>query len=151
MPVFFRRFLAAALIYGLVFSFLATLHDYPQLRYQLHKTRLHDPATEKRQWLLFFYLINEAGSGLKFLLTGDERHMAYFPSASHILAAREAKALGGDFHMQIKVAKMHFRGEKTPRNLQKSLYWLRLARDTAPTPQQAQLAAQLLERVSAAQ
>lgn len=90
---FLRRLLRAALIYGVTLALLGAIHDYPQLRAHLHKSRTHDPIAEKRQWLALFYFVNEAGSGLKFLFTGDEKHMAHFPSPSHIAAARRAKAL----------------------------------------------------------
>ncbi|MCH9704751.1 MAG: hypothetical protein K0U15_01320 [Proteobacteria bacterium] len=83
----------AVLIYSAIFLFLSALHDYPRVRTQMHKVRLHDTIAERRQWLTFFYFVNEAGSGIKFMLTGNERYFAYFPSPSHLQAARLARAL----------------------------------------------------------
>ena len=150
MAAFLRRFFAAALIYGTMFAALGALHDYPQLRKQMHKVRMHDAVAERRQWLVLFYLVNEAGSGIKFLFTGNERYMAHYPSPSHILAARTARAEGGNFDMQIEVARMHFFGQFAPRDMDRSMYWLERAEKIAATPAQTQRVAKLLEEVTTA-
>lgn len=141
------RLFIAALVYALVFSALAALHDYPQLRRHMHKVRLHDPIAEQRQWLGLFYLVNEAGSGIKFFLTGNERYMAHYPSASHLLAARTARALGGDRDAQLLLARMYYRGESAPRDLAASLQWLRAARDSTASEAQRQEIGGIIERV----
>ena len=135
MLKFFFRFNVALFFYGLFFTALGVLHDYPQLRKNLHDLRHYDQRVAERQWLGLFYLVNEAGSGLKFLLTGDEYHLQHYPSPSHLLAARTARANNGDWQAQLQLARMHFAGEHTAKDNDQSLYWLQQAKLNAPAAQ----------------
>lgn len=141
----------ALLIYSCLFGFFGILHDYPQLRQQMKKVRQHDPIAERRQWLTFFYLINEAGSGLKFLLTGNEKYMRDYPSHRYLLAQRTAQAQQGDWQVQMQVARMYYEGTGSERNLQQCLHWLYVARDHAATAQQRQITEEAIAFVEAQQ
>ena len=127
-----NRLAFAGIIYALLISVFSSLHDYPQFRAQLQKLRDRDSISEERLWLNTFYFINEAGSGLKFFLTADEKHMRYYPSPSHILAARRGRAKNGNWEAQILVSRMYYFGDNAPRDIKESLFWLRAAHETAP-------------------
>lgn len=143
-----KRFFLAAIIYTSTALVLLYMHDYPQFRAQLQKLRWHDPIAEKRQWLNTFYFINEAGSGIKFFLTGNEKHMAHFPSPSHLLASRQAKALAGDWEMQVAVARMYYFGEFIDKNHHEALRWLQIAYQNSPPSEQENLTA-IIQEVTA--
>ena len=148
MRSFILRSLAAAILYGSILALLGTVHDYPQLRAHLQKVRVHDATAERRQWLTLFYLVNEAGSGMKYFMSGNERYMVHYPSPSHLLAGRKARALAGEWEMQMQVARMYYFGEFAPQDLAESLHWLYLAHDNAPSPEQAKVVAELISQIS---
>ena len=150
MPIAFRRLLVAALLYAIVFSVLALFHDYPQLRAHLQKVRQHNSIAEQRQWLQLFYFVNEAGSGIKFFFSSNEKYMYHYPSPSHVLASRKAQALKGNWKMQMLVAHMHRNGEFAPKDLEESLRWLYLAREHAPSEKEAQAVEKIIKQVNAA-
>ena len=80
----FLRGCFAALIYlGIVLIFGA-LHDYPQFRAHIQQVREHREVAERRQWLNLFYFINEAGSGIKYTMTGNRRHMRHYPTTEYL-------------------------------------------------------------------
>ena len=90
--IFIVRFLLTVAALSGAFLILDAVHDYPQTRLYINNLRNDDSTTKQRPWLLGFYFLNEAGSGLKFLITGKEKHMAHYPSPTHIVAARLEKA-----------------------------------------------------------
>ena len=142
---FVRKFITALAFYVLFASILAVLHDYPQ-SFGILETSRHDKETAKRQrWLSLLYFLNEAGSGIKFLFTGNERYMVYYPSPSHIVANRLAHAQKGNWRAQLKLGKMYLSGEFVPVDIQESLTWLQLAKNNAPATE-AKKIAQLLHQ-----
>jgi len=116
------RLTVAVVLYLLLVGVFSLLHDYPQFRAQLNTLRQHNVVAKERLWLNVFYFINEAGSGLKFLLTANEKHMRHYPSPSHILAARLARAANGGWEDRMLVARMYYHGEYAPQNKEESLY-----------------------------
>ena len=143
--LFIVRFLLATAALSGTFLILGAVHDYPQTRLHINNLRNDDPITKQRPWLLAFYFLNEAGSGLKFLITGKEKHMAHYPSPTHIVAARLGKAENGDWQAQLSLAKMYRNGYYVPQNSEKTLYWLNASLATAPPKQQASIAAYIAE------
>lgn len=125
------RLTVASAMYLLLIWVFSSLHDYPQFREQQQKLRKHDLIAQERPWLNLFYFVNEAGSGLKFILTGDEKHMQHFPSPSHILAARQARAASGDWRARLQLSRMYYFGEYAPQDHEMALYWLRAAHEAA--------------------
>lgn len=148
MHTLFFRLLMAVMIYTGIIAALSALHDYPQLRGQINKVRLHDREAEKRQWLMLFYLFNEAGSGLRYFLTGNERHLAHYPSPSHLFAARKKRARAGDWEMQMEVARMHYLGNGAPRDLAETLRWLHIARDNAPSEAHEKFVSEIIAQIA---
>ena len=142
---FVRRALSAVVIYAAVVWVLASVHDYPQFLGQLHQFRLGGEIAARRPWLNLFYFINEAGSGIKFLLTGNERHMRFYPSPGHLFASRLARAAGGDWRMQYDVGRMYFVGQGTEIDRREGMFWLRLALDNAPPAHHAKLSTLVAE------
>ena len=80
-------------------------HDFQVTRHRFEKMRQGDPETIKRPWLTRFFFLNEAASGLKFMITGDSRHLQHYPSPRHLLAARMSAAReSGDWKNHMRVA-----------------------------------------------
>ena len=138
--IFIVRFLLTVAALSGAFLILDAVHDYPQTRLYINNLRNDDSTTKQRPWLLGFYFLNEAGSGLKFLITGKEKHMAHYPSPTHIVAARLEKAENGDWQAQLLLAKMYHNGQYVPQSSGKTLYWLNASLQTAPPEQQASIA-----------
>ncbi len=96
---FAKRMLRAAVVLaGVVFA-VASVHDYPATRRQLDLIRTGDEIAQKRPWIVVFFFLNEAGNGVKFFLTGNEKHMAHYPSDSYMeMRRRRAQNGGTDAH-----------------------------------------------------
>lgn len=91
---------------------LTQVHDYSQTR-QAYFDYLNGDGLV---WVIGFYFINEAGSGIKYAITGNERHLGYFPRSDIVTAAgdpersyREATvgAAAGDWQAQLQVSHFH--------------------------------------------
>ncbi len=113
-------------------TILLNLHDYPQTLNFAVKAMRGDEGAQTRRWRGIFYFFNEAGSGIKFFVTGNEKYMAHFPSPSHIVASRTARAEGGDWQAQILLAQMYQNGEWVKQDDKKSRQWQTRARQTMP-------------------
>lgn len=75
LRVLFFRFLVVA-VSGAGFAFvLGQVHDYPQTRQAINDYEHGDGLF----WVIAFYFVNEAGSGIKYEITGDADHFGYFP------------------------------------------------------------------------
>lgn len=130
------RLLLAVVAYGITLGILTQVHDYPQLLNQLKLIRADDPIAVSRKWLVGFYFINEASSGIKFFLTGNERHFRFFPSGSHLLSHRISNE-AGDWQKQYTIARMYYCGELgIPHNRYQSLLWLDKSLANAPDNKQ---------------
>lgn len=138
-PRYFSRAVAAVAVYLIVVGIFSLLHDYPQFRSKLQQRRDGDVVVLQRPWLNIFYFINEAGSGIKFLLSGDEKHMRHYPSPSHLLAAREGRASNGDWQAQLALFHMYYVGNMAPQDREQAMYWLQEAQKNAPPQQQAEI------------
>ncbi len=79
-----KRCVSTAFMFLLFTYILASIHDYPLTRQQINKIRIGDPVAVKRQWLQFFYFINEAGSGIKYKISGNPKHMRHYPSLEYL-------------------------------------------------------------------
>lgn len=90
------RLIVASLSLAGVLLAAAVAHDYPVTRRQIDLIRSGDQNATERPWIAVFFFFNEAGSGLKYLLTGNEKHMRHYPTTAFIkekrLARRKAAA-----------------------------------------------------------
>lgn len=143
------RFNVALFFYGLVFTFFGAIHDYPQLRNIFADLRVYDERVSQRQWLGLFYFANEAGSGIKFFLTGDEYYLRHYPSSSHLLAARLTRAKSDDWQTQLQLAQMYLTGTHTAKDNNSGLYWLRQAKANAPDTDTEEKIELLIKKVAA--
>lgn len=119
--------LAAAVGFTIV---LASVHDYPRTRAQLSMLSRGETTSHAA----LFYFLNEAGSGLKYFLTGNERHLTHFPSRSHQIAQLENLANSGVWQAQAKLGLLYHRGPPEERDADLALRWLRRALENAPAP-----------------
>ncbi|MDM5147570.1 SEL1-like repeat protein [Candidatus Persebacteraceae bacterium Df01] len=138
--IFLIRFFLATAVFSGTGLILSSVHDYPQTINQLRLIRIGDNIAVSRPWIALFYFLNEAGSGMKFLLTGNERHMDHFPSSSHIIANHIARAENGDWKEQIRLANRYHLGESVKRDDEKALYWLARAQQNAPLNKREKIA-----------
>jgi hypothetical protein len=82
-----RVYKAALLITVLAafFGALYAVHDYPKTNAHIamawHNAPLA-PGFDSRPawWTPVFYFFNEAGSGIKYTVTGDEKYLQHFPT-----------------------------------------------------------------------
>lgn len=134
------RVVLATVAYTATLGILLQLHDYPQLLRQLALIRANDPIAVQRKWLVGFYFLNEAASGIKFFLTGNAKHFNYYPSGSHLLAHRIAHLQDGDWQMQLQIARMHYCGfAGLPYSSVQALAWLERAHAAAPAAEQGNI------------
>ena len=131
------RVVLATVAYAATLGILLQLHDYPQLLRQLALIRANDPIAVQRKWLVGFYFLNEAASGIKFFLTGNAKHFNYYPSGSHLLAHRIAHLQDGDWQMQLQIARMHYCAfAGLPYSRAQAFAWLARAQAVAPAVEQ---------------
>ena len=83
-----RMILASMILSGVVFS-LASVHDYRITRNQISKIRAGDEIAVQRPWIAVFFFFNEAGSGMKYWLTGNRKHMRHYPHAEYLRTLSE--------------------------------------------------------------
>lgn len=131
-----RLLMAAVALSGAAWA-LGVSHDFQLTRHRFEKMRQGDPETLRRPWLTRFFFINEAGSGLRFMLTGNPRHLDHYPSPRHILADRMNRAReSGDWKMHMQIAEtLWMRGDPAA-----ALRWADAGAAFAPPEQQALLA-----------
>lgn len=134
----------------LLFMVLAVsgLHDYSQTRYQLELIRHGNTIAVERPWIVMFYFFNEAGSGLKFLLTGNDKHMRSFPTDSYLYQKQLLRAHDNDWLAQVRVAHRYHNGAGVEQSDNISLYWLRQAVQNAPFRKRMEILV-LIERIEA--
>ena len=137
---FAKRMLRAAVVLAGVLGAVAFVHDYPATRNQIDLIRSGEPEAAQRPWLAVFFFLNEAGNGLKFFLTGNEKHMRHYPSGSHLLARREARAKNGGWRAQMELARRYYSGDGAPKDEAAAALWLRRAHQNAPPKHQPQIA-----------
>lgn len=89
LPAFAKRFLRAAVVLFGVVAVAASVHDYPQTRYQIHLIRSGDEVATKRRWIAVFLFLNEFGGGVKYALTGNKKYMLHYPTSAYLRARRE--------------------------------------------------------------
>ena len=129
---FLRTLIIRTIILSLTtFLFVATLsrvHDYSQTRQAIADYHSGDYPL----WTIIFYLFNEAGSGVKFALTGDQKHMRYFPRKDNAAGGRyslrdyELALLGsqqGDWREQLHLSHLIAIGWGTQVDMAEALHW----------------------------
>ncbi len=57
---------------------IASVHDFPQTRQAYYDYN----SDLLPLWQVIFYFVNEAGSGIRYTLTGDPKYLAYFPTST---------------------------------------------------------------------
>lgn len=78
------RIFIAVFFFALLVGVLSQVHDYRQTQKQIQLERHNNPTAIERKWIKFFYFINEAGSGIKYTLTGNPKHMRFYPSKAYL-------------------------------------------------------------------
>ena len=131
-----RLLMAAAALSGVAWA-LGVSHDFQLTRHRFEMMRQGDAETLRRPWLTRFFFINEAGSGLRYMLTGNPRHLDHYPSPRHILADRMDRARERrDWKMHMQIAETLWMGGDPAA----ALRWADAAADFAPPEHQALLA-----------
>ena len=131
-----RLLMAAAALAGAA-SALNVSHDFQLTRHRFEKMREGDAETLRRPWLTRFFFINEAGSGLRYMLTGNPRHLDHYPSQRHILAARMDRAREtGDWKLHMQIAETLWLQD----NPSAAILWADAAAKLAPEQHQALIA-----------
>lgn len=133
---FFRLLMAAAALAGAAWA-LGVSHDFQLTRHRFEMMRQGDPETLRRPWLTRFFFLNEAGSGLRYMLTGNPRHLDHYPSPRHILADRMNRARElRDWKQHMQIAEtLWMQGDPAA-----ALRWADASAQLAPPEHQALLA-----------
>ena len=126
-----RFLIAAASVLGTVLA-LSLVHDYQRTRYQIELIRTNNPIAVKRPWLVLEYFLNEAGSGVKYFVTGNEKHMRHYPTDHYLLEKTLLRAHYGGWRSQVSLARRYYDGRGVPRDIIASLLWMRSAQGSAP-------------------
>lgn len=115
---------------------LARVHDYSQTRQAIANYHSNDGL----MWLIVFYLFNEAGSGIKFALLGDQKYMRYFPLKDNADAGRSSRrdyevallnSQQGDWREQLHLSHLIAIGWGTEFDADEALYWFEESRRVA--------------------
>lgn len=127
------------------FIALISIHDYPQTRQVI---ALVNEDESYPDWLPMFYLLNEAGSGIKYSLTGNPRHFRHFPTSEYVGERREEfflfvhnRALQGDWCAQLLLSRLYAQGLGHSPDPDAAVRWymlasLRFAQEIAVPPEQ---------------
>lgn len=75
LKILLHRLALCSLASVVFISILAQVHDYSQTRQALHDYIKGDGL----MWVIAFYFLNEASSGVKYAFTGNDEHLGYFP------------------------------------------------------------------------
>ena len=117
-------------------SLMTWVHDYPQTKQAIINYEFGDGLL----WVVAFYFVNEAGSGIKYELTGDLRHLGYFPRIDTDRTGRDPRrdfeialysAEQGDWEEQLRVSHLIALGWGEERNLAESARWYLKSEKTA--------------------
>jgi hypothetical protein len=124
---FLTVFLAAAGTMGI----LLRMHDYPQTVQSLVEVK---EGRSYSSFLPVFYFFNEAGSGLKYSLTGNPRHFRFFPTLEFIREKRLefigrmlTNAVAGNWCAQLKVSSLYAGAKGYELDSEKANRWFTLA------------------------
>lgn len=139
------RMLIASLALAGVLAAIGFAHDYPQTRRQIDLIRHGNIIAVERPWIAVFFFLNEAGSGIKYMVTGNEKYMRHYPSAAYLLEQRLARANKKQWLQWELLAMQYRRGDGVAQNNTLALAWMRRARDNAPAVGRARLAAVILK------
>lgn len=122
------RWATSIVAYAAAIGVLAVAHDYPQTIRAISEQRA-DPYG-RRPWLPFFYFVNEAGSGIKYELTGDPRHFRHFPSSRYFrdrFYRDKEGAENGALASQLRLGYYYMRGSGVARDYQRAAFWASVA------------------------
>ena len=122
------RWATALVAYAATIGVLASVHDYPQTIRAISEYRA-DPYA-RRPWLPFFYFVNEAGSGIKYELTGDARHFRHFPSPRYSrdrFYQAKTEAENGAMTSQLRLGYYYLRGSGVARDARRAAFWASVA------------------------
>ena len=129
--------LAIVIVTALGFiTVLKDIHDYPQTRHAISNYEYGDGLL----WVVMFYFVNEAGSGIKYALTGNERHFDHYPRMSidtnTVTASREYEialfeSQRGDWREQVRLSHLLSLGWGIPQDIQTAVHWYRVSELTA--------------------
>ncbi len=108
-----RMLIASFALTGVLLT-LGFAHDYPLTRRQIDLIRGGDVVAAERPWIATFYFLNEAGDGIKYMLTGDEKYMRHYPSEMYLLERRIARAKKESVAARPKVHKARFPRTREP-------------------------------------
>lgn len=130
------RVLLQAVAVALFVVALGWVHDYPQTKQAISNYNSGDDLL----WKVTFFFINEAGSGIKYELTGDERHLGHYPRMDFDRSGREARrvfetalfaARMGDWEEQLRVGHLYALGWGVEKDLDATLRWYLASERTA--------------------
>ena len=126
-----RLALAGMVLGGLVLT-LVNVHDYSTTRRQINLIRQGDETAVQRPWIAMFFFFNEAGSGMKYKLTGNSKHMRHYPTYAYLYELQTARARNNQWHAQMLLAKRFYIGATVDKNQQTAILWLQRALENAP-------------------
>lgn len=118
---------------------LANIHDYPQTKQALAGYRNGDRVF----FLIAFNFVNEAGNGIRHALTGNSRHLGYFPKSGPRQDGSERElthssfevalvgAQAGDWREQLRLSHMYAIGWGTDMRGADALEWYRKSETAA--------------------
>ena len=137
---FVARILVATVSLASVLTILGYVHDYSVTRRQIDLIRTGDTIAVERPWIAVFFFFNEAGSGLKYMLTGNEKHMRHYPTNAYLWEKRLDQMQRNLWRTQERVAR-RYRADNTAQSRPRALSVMRLAAKNAPAENRARLAA----------
>ena len=138
LRVLFLRFAILAVAATGFLAILMWVHDYPQTRQAISNYHFSDGML----WFVMFYFINEAGSGIKYEITGDKSHLVHYPRMDLDRTGRSSRrdfelamygAKNGDWQEQLRVSHLYALGWGVEKNLGDSILWYQTAKETATT------------------
>ena len=135
------RMLIASLALAGVLIVLGFAHDYSATRAQIDLIRQGDQRSVERPWIAAFYFLNEAGDGMKYMLTGNDKYMWHYPTAAYLLERELQNADRNRWRIMEHLAIRYRNGDGVLQNNAIALHWLRRTRETAPAAEHARLAA----------
>ena len=122
---------------GIFYLIMVNLHDYRQTRQAL----LEYKNNTNILFPVIFYFINEAGSGIKYAFTHNERHLAYFPITDNDSGSASSSeieyelavinATNNDWREQVRLSHILALGWGTKINIVKALEWYFTSKETA--------------------
>ena len=88
----YKQALALTIFLALI-GVLSQVHDYPRTQRYIALAWLDAPlpsdmTARPARWTPIFFFFNEAGSGIKYALTADEKHLRHYPTSELIRLRR---------------------------------------------------------------